>query len=369
MIINRYKGVNAMKTQRVDKVIAKMKAEGINKAVISDPVSIFYLTGFMLHPGERLYALVLDENGNHKLFHNALFPITEDLGLEKVVFSDTDDSVGILGDTLAGATTIGVDKILPARFLLPLINRFTDTKFVDVSLIVDSIRMIKDEEEKELMRKASKLNDIACQKVIDAISPEKSELDVVKDLLAIHEELGVDGVSFDPIIGYGANGANPHGEPGKRYLKPGDAIIIDMGGVKDNYCSDMTRTVFYKEPSPKAREVFEIVLEAQKRGVAAVKPGARFCDIDNACRDYITEKGYGEYFTHRTGHNIGLECHEYGDVSAINEAVLEPGMIFSIEPGIYLPGEFGVRIEDLVLVTEDGCENLNSLNKELVIVE
>ena len=141
-----------------------------------------------------------------------------------------------------------------------------------------------------------------------------------------------------------------------------------MGGIKDNYCSDMTRTVFWKQPSPKAREVFETVLEAQKRACALVKPGVRFCDIDAACRDYITEKGYGEFFTHRTGHHIGLECHEYGDISSINETKCEPGMIFSIEPGIYLPGELGVRIEDLVLVTEDGCEILNKLNKELVVI-
>ena len=247
-------------------------------------------------------------------------------------------------------------------------NHLPENKFVDVSQIIDRVRMIKDDEEKELMRRASLLNDKACQRVINSISEGKSEKDVAKDLLAIHEELKVDGLSFDPIIAYGANGANPHGTVGNRYVKPGDAIIIDMGGIKDNYCSDMTRTVFWKQPSEKAREVFEIVLEAQKRGVAAVKPGVRFCDIDAACRDYITEKGYGEFFTHRTGHHIGLECHEYGDISSINETKCEPGMIFSIEPGIYLPGEFGVRIEDLVLVTEDGCEVLNKLNKELVII-
>jgi len=330
-----------VKLSRTNKILEKMKQQGINQALISDPYSIFYLTEYLEHPGERFFAVLLDENGDHKLFINALFPLENDLGLEKVVYSDT---------------------------VLPLMNHLPENKFVDVSQIVDRVRMIKDEEEKELMRRASILNDAACQRVINSISEGKSEKDVAKDLLDIHEDLGVDGLSFDPIIAYGANGANPHGTVGDRYVKPGDAIIIDMGGIKDNYCSDMTRTVFWKQPSEKAREVFEIVLEAQKRGVAAVKPGVRFCDIDAACRDYITEKGYGEFFTHRTGHHIGLECHEYGDISSINETKCEPGMIFSIEPGIYLPGEFGVRIEDLVLVTEDGCEVLNKLNKELVII-
>lgn len=359
-----------MREQRVENILAAMKEQGIEQAIISDPVSIFYLTDFMLHPGERLFALLLSTDRKHKLFVNALFPIEQDLGVEKVIFSDTDDSVAIVASYLHKNATIGIDKVYPARFLLPLINKhLPENKFTDVSIIVDNIRMIKDAEEIQLMREASKLNDKACEMVISKISGEKSELDIVKDLLAIHEELGVEGVSFDPIIGYGANGANPHGEPGDRYLKEGDAIIIDMGGVKNNYCSDMTRTVFWKEPSEKAKEVFEIVLEAQKRAVSIVKPGIRFCDVDAACRDYITEKGYGEYFTHRTGHNIGLECHEYGDVSSVNENVLKPGMIFSIEPGIYLPGEFGVRIEDLILVTEDGYENLNKLNKELVVVK
>ena len=130
----------------------------------------------------------------------------------------------------------------------------------------------------------------------------------------------------------------------------------------------MTRTVFLKEASDKAKEVFEIVLEANKRAINTVKPGVRFCDIDAAARDYIASKGYGEYFTHRTGHSIGIDVHDYGDVSAINKDVVEPGMIFSIEPGIYLPGEIGVRIEDLVLVTEDGCEVLNKADKEICIL-
>ena len=357
-----------MKLSRTNKILEKMKQQGINQALISDSYSIFYLTEYLEHPGERFFAVLLDENGDHKLFINALFPLKKDLGLEKVVYSDTDNPIELLAKTIPNGSVIGIDKVLPARFLLPLMNHLPKNKFVDVSQIVDRVRMIKDDEEKELMRRASILNDAACQRVINSISEEKSEKDVAKDLLAIHEELKIDGLSFDPIIAYGANGANPHGTVGDRYVKPGDAIIIDMGGIKDNYCSDMTRTVFWKQPSEKAREVFEIVLEAQKRGVAAVKPGLRFCDIDAACRDYITEKGYGEFFIHRTGHHIGLECHEYGDISSINETKCEPGMIFSIEPGIYLPGEFGVRIEDLVLVTEDGCEVLNKLNKELVII-
>lgn len=151
-------------------------------------------------------------------------------------------------------------------------------------------------------------------------------------------------------------------------VKAGDSIILDIGGTKNGYCSDMTRTFFYQSVSDKSRDVYETVLEANKRAIAAVKPGVPFSQIDAAARDYITEKGYGEFFTHRTGHFIGIECHEAGDVSAANHQLVEPGMIFSIEPGIYLAGEVGVRIEDLVVATTTGCELLNHYPKELTII-
>ena len=139
--------------------------------------------------------------------------------------------------------------------------------------------------------------------------------------------------------------------------------------MKDHYASDMTRTVFLGTVSERQREIYEIVLEANLRGIAAAKPGNRMCDVDRACREYIEEKGYGKYFTHRTGHSIGLEDHEAGDVSSVNETVIQPGQCFSVEPGIYLPEEhIGVRIEDLVLITETGCEVLNSFPKDLMVI-
>ena len=192
-----------MKLSRTNKILEKMKQKGINQALISDPYSIFYLTEYLEHPGERFFAVLLDENG--------LFPLEQDLGLEKIVYSDTDNPIELLAKYIPNGSVIGIDKVLPARFLLPLMNHLPENEFVDVSQIVDRVRMIKDEEEKELMRRASLLNDEACQRVINSISEGKSEKDVAKDLLAIHEELKVDGLSFDPIIAYGANGANPHG--------------------------------------------------------------------------------------------------------------------------------------------------------------
>lgn len=357
-----------MKTQRLNAVLDQMKKNSIDQMLISDPYAIFYLTGKMIHPGERLLALYINVNGNNKMFINELFPVTEDLGVEMVWFNDTQNSVEIVSNGIDKNGTIGVDKNWPAKFLLALMDLCPGCKFVNSSYIVDTLRSSKDEEEKDLMRKASALNDEAMKRLKDTINADLTEKQLANKLSGIYEDLGADGFSFSPIIGFGPTGADPHGTPGDRKIKAGDAIILDIGCVKDNYCSDMTRTVFYKEAPEKAKEVFEIVLEANKRAIALVKPGVRFCDIDAAARDYITEKGYGKYFTHRTGHSIGLECHDMGDVSSVNTDCVQEGMIFSVEPGIYLPGEFGVRIEDLVLVTKDGHENLNKHDKELVIV-
>ncbi len=152
-------------------------------------------------------------------------------------------------------------------------------------------------------------------------------------------------------------------------LIPAGTGMNDIGGFKDNYASDMTRTVFIGEVSDRAKEIYDIVVEANRRGIEAAKPGNRMCDVDLAARNYIEEKGFGEYFTHRTGHSIGLEDHEFGDVSSVNTDIIKVGQCFSVEPGIYLPDEnIGVRIEDLVIITEDGCEVLNDFTKDLIVV-
>ena len=357
-----------MKLNRLESILEKMKAENLEQMIISDPASIFYLTGKWIHPGERMLALYISTRGEHKLFVNKLFPITEDLGVEIVWFDDTNNAVEILSEAILKDKALGVDKNWPARFLIGLMELKAGSSYVNGSLIVDRVRMIKDEAEKDFMREASRLNDLAMEKLKNEVTKGHSEKELMQVLQGIYKELGTDGFSFEPILGFGANAANPHHSKTDKLAEIGDSIILDIGCAKNSYCSDMTRTVFLKEASNKAKEVFEIVLEANKRAINTVKPGVRFCDIDAAARDYIASKGYGEYFTHRTGHSIGIDVHDYGDVSAINTDKVEPGMIFSIEPGIYLPGEIGVRIEDLVLVTEDGCEVLNKADKELCIL-
>jgi Xaa-Pro dipeptidase len=357
-----------LKQERLKHVTDYMMEKGLAQLLISDPASIFYLTGKWILPGERLLVLHLNLKGEKKLFLNELFPIHEDLGVDLVFFNDTDDCIRILADSLEDKGDIGVDKNWPARFLLRLMDIMPNSKFVNGSDALDRARMIKDPDECDLMREASLLNDAAMNQIIETFDPNDTELDISRKLNDIYVSSGADGLSFTPIIAFGANAAMPHHDTGKAHVKPGDSIILDIGCGKDSYCSDMTRTVFYHSVSDKACEVYEIVRQANQAAIDMVKPGVRFCDVDAAARGVIEAAGYGPYFTHRTGHSIGIEVHDLGDVSSQNIELLQPGMIFSIEPGIYLEGEFGVRIEDLVLVTEDGCEVLNNHPKVLTIV-
>lgn len=359
-----------MDQMKLQRIIISMKENNVPQLIVADPASICYLTGRMLNCGERMLALYLDVEGNHKFFIGKLFPQSTPIeGAEIVYFDDTDDYVGMLADVMRENTVVGIDKVWPAKFLLSLMNKLNATKFIDGSFIIDNIRQIKDEKEQELMRIASKINDTAMEKLMPLVKEGYTELEMADKLFEMYAEMDAPEFSFDPIIGYGVNAADPHHESDNSKGKIGDSVVLDIGCVKDGYCSDMTRTVFIGEVSEKGKEVYEIVKEANLRGIAACKPGNRFCDVDNACRDYITEKGYGEYFTHRTGHSIGMECHEFGDVSSVNENILKPGMIFSVEPSIYLPGDIGVRIEDLVLITEDGCEVLNNVTKDLIVIK
>lgn len=358
-----------MKKQRLEKVLNEMKSSNISQLIISDPSAIFYLTGKFIFSGERMTVLYVNTDGKNILFINELFPISEEITDKKVWINDNDDSIDILSKYIEDGNTIGVDKNWPSHFLLRLMNLKKKNTFVNGSLILDKVRSCKDEEEKQHMRESSKLNDNAIRKIINKISENKTEEKLAYELIEIYKELGSNKVSFPPIISYGGNGADPHHEPDGSKLKVGDSIVIDIGCRKDGYCSDMTRTVFYKSVSSSAEEIYNIVLEANKRAISTVKEGVRFCDIDRAAREYIEEKGYGKYFTHRTGHSIGIDDHEVGDVSSSNTNTVKEGMIFSIEPGIYISGKIGVRIEDLVLVTKNGCEVLNNYSKELTVVE
>ena len=357
-----------MKQNRVDAVLQNLEQMGLSQMLITDPLAIFYLTGRMIQPLERFYGLYLNRWGGHKIFINLLETVPEDLGVEKVRFSDTDPVLDLVAAAVDSREPLGVDKNLPARFLLPLIERGAAGGFVNASLAIDRARAVKDEQERALMRRASQLNDMALEQLRPWITAGVSELELAERLTKLYRELGADGTSFDPLVAFGANAASGHHWPDDTRLQPGDVVLIDAGCIYKGYCSDMTRTYVYQRATDRQRQVYEVVRRANEAAEQAVRPGVPLRELDQIARDIITEAGFGPQFTHRLGHFIGLEDHEFGDVSASAADAAAPGNVFSIEPGVYLAGELGVRIEDLVLVTETGCEILNALPKELEII-
>ena len=354
---------------RMHNVCCRMEKAGLTQLLITDPWSIYYLTGKMFQPGERFLGLLLKESGDHKLFINPLFPAPEELGAEKVWFSDTDPCMALVAGYVDPKEVLGIDKMMPARFLLELMERKAAGGYRNGSFCVDDTRGCKEPAEQEKMLRASLLNDQAMALFRALVRPGLTEAEAAKRVREIYRELGAEGVSFTPIVSFGANAADPHHEPDDTVLKEGDCVLFDVGCRLEGYCSDMTRTFFYRTVSPEQRQVYETVLRANLAAEAMMGPGVRGWYRDAADREAVDRAGYGPYFTHRLGHSIGLEVHEPGDVSAVNTDTAQPGRIFSCEPGIYLPGQFGVRIEDLCLITPEGVTVLNRYPKELDIID
>ncbi len=357
-----------MNQNRIDRIMHELEQTGVSQMLIVDPMSIYYLTDVRNYPGERFYALLLRKDKTPVYFLNNLFTIPQDVGAEKVWYSDTDPVMEIVAPYIDHSTPLGVDKDLKARFLLPLMELKAAPAFVNTSLAVDTVRGIKDTEEQEKMREASRINDLAMAELKKLVHEGVTESEIADQLLEIYLSLGAEGFSFGPLVAFGANAADPHHGPDDTVLKEGDVVLFDVGCIKNGYCSDMTRSFYYKSITEEHRVIYEAVRKANEEAIAKIKPGVPLKELDLAARDLITEKGYGPNFNHRLGHFIGLSEHEFGDVSSVNETLAVPGMIFSIEPGIYVTGDTGVRIEDLVLVTEDGCEVLNHFPKELEIL-
>lgn len=357
-----------MRQNRVDAVLKNLEAMGLDQALITDPLSVFYLTGRMIYPLERFYALYLNKNGSHRIFINQLETVPEDLGVEKVRFTDTDPYMDMVIKTIDSEKPLGVDKNMAARFLLPLLDKKAAAGFVNASLALDKARAIKDSQEQQLMRKASQINDKAVGELRNYIKGGVTEKELAEQLKKLYRQFGADGLSFDPLVAFGSNAASGHHWPDDTKLKPGDCVLVDAGCTYQGYCSDMTRTWFYQSVTPHQQEIYELVLSANEQAEQAVRPGIVLSELDNIARGIISEAGFGSNFTHRLGHFIGLEDHDFGDVSATAFDVAIAGNIFSIEPGVYLDGDMGVRIEDLILVTEDGYEKLNHLSKELEII-
>ncbi len=360
-----------MDQQRLARVQNNLSELGLSQMLLVDPLSIWWLCGYYTEPYERFLGLYVPAAGAGQpvLFCNRLFPDASACCDDVRIFDDTENPVALLAQVVDPTATLGVDKDLSARWLVPLMEAGAAAGVKLASGAVDDARSIKDAREQELMRQASATNDRAMEWLVAQLRPGVTELQIAEGLLGEYRRLGAQDHSFNPIVSFGAHGADPHHEPDNTPFAVGDVVLFDVGCKQDWYCSDMTRTFFTAQPTDHQRRVYEAVRRANEAAEKLVAPGVEFAEIDLAARRVIEDAGWGPAFNHRLGHQIGLVDHEPGDVSSVHHEPVRPGQCFSIEPGIYLPDDIGVRIEDLVIVGETGCEVLNSYPKELTVLK
>jgi len=333
-----------------------------------------YLTGYQpTATTERLTLLVIAPGQDPVL----VVPTLEAPDAEKAAgaaaltlrdWTDGKDPYAVTAPLLDIDGRFGVSDNAWAMHLLGLQQALPGTSYVSLTEALPMLRAVKDRHELARIAAAGAAADQAYREILKVRFAGRKETDVAADLAALLLRFGHSQVDFT-VVGSGPNGANPHHEAGERTIEHGDMVVLDFGGLKHGYGSDTTRTVHVGEPTPEERRVHDVVREAQQAGFEAVRPGVACQDVDRAARAVITEAGYGEYFIHRTGHGIGVTTHEPPYMIEGEEQPLVPGMCFSVEPGIYLPGRFGVRIEDIVTVTEDGGRRLNNTTREMVIVD
>ena len=267
-----------------------------------------------------------------------------------------------------GIETIGFEEAYLTVAELNLFTEKMEAKFVPAQNSINAFRATKEPWELDRMVKAQEITDKAFAEVCTRIREGMTEKELAAELIYCLYKNGAEGLSFDPIVVSGPNTSMPHGVPGDRKLQKGDFITMDFGVLYQGYCSDMTRTVALGYATEEMKEVYNIVLKAQLAGIAASKAGVSGKAVDDAARDVITEAGYGPYFGHGYGHSLGLEIHEAPNCNARNEQPMPVGAVCSAEPGIYLPGRFGVRIEDVVIFEADGCRDITNSPKDLLIL-
>jgi Xaa-Pro aminopeptidase len=357
--------------QRSRRAQAEMAAQGIDWLLITHSTDLKYMVGFAKRQSERLALFMLPREGPARMVVPSFeIPVFQAYAgsFELVGWQETENPVDKVREIVgAGSSVIAVNDHLHSIFLLRIQAALTQSTFVPGERILGKLRMHKTADEIASLRRAAEGADRSLAALFDQPLLKMTELDVIRFLHAQllqndHEEVGTG------IVGAGPHSASPHHKTSDHPLQLGEAVVVDFGGGAGGYRSDMTRTFHLGEPSRRFRQVYEIVRQAQQLAFEAVRPGVTAESIDRVARDHITQAGYGEYFLHRTGHGIGLDSHEPPYLVSGDDTVLQEGMTFSVEPGIYIAGEFGVRIEDIVAVTAQGAERLNQSPRELKIV-
>ncbi|GGX51538.1 aminopeptidase P family protein [Streptomyces fructofermentans] len=358
---------------RMERAARAAADAGLAGVLVAPGPDLVWLTGYAPTAiTERLTLLVLAAGQDPVL----VVPTLEAPDAEKAAgapaltlrdWTDGKDPYAATAPLLDAAGRFGVSDNAWAMHLLGLQGRLPGTSYVSLTEALPMLRAVKDAAELERLAAAGAAADDTYEKILDVPFAGRRESDVAGDLADLLRQFGHSQVDFT-VVGSGPNGANPHHEAGERVIEHGDMVVLDFGGLKHGYGSDTSRTVHVGEPDAEEQRVHDVVREAQEAAFLAVRPGIACQDVDRVARAHITEAGYGDRFIHRTGHGIGVTTHEPPYMVEGEERPLVPGMCFSVEPGVYLPGRFGVRIEDIVTVTEDGGRRFNNTRRELAVV-
>lgn len=354
-----------MTTDRLTTTQAALRHAGLDALLVGPSADLRYLVGYDAHAMERLTLLVLPAEGEPRLVVPELeVAAAEASGAASrarlATWSETEDPIALVAALLAeagAAGSIALGDLLYSMFTLRLQAALPGSRWSSGGEVLRRLRAIKDPAELDALRAVGAAIDAVHARVPDLLRVGRTEREIGRDIAELILE-DHDEVAF-VIVGSGPNGASPHHALGERVLQEGDAVVVDIGGFRRGYCSDSTRNYVLGTPPDGYLELHTLLEEAQQAAVDAVAPGVEAAAIDDAARQVLTEAGYGDRFIHRTGHGIGLEVHEHPYIVGTNHEPVESGMAFSIEPGLYLPGRYGMRIEDIVLVTDDGAERVN----------
>jgi Xaa-Pro aminopeptidase len=346
-----------------------MERHGVDALAISVGRDLPYLIGYEAMPLERLTMAVFTHDATPLLVVPQLeAPRVDTRGgvFDVIAWSETEDPVAIVAQRLGDAANVAVGSETWAGFVFRL-QQATAGRLTDAAPVMRELRMVKDADELAMLRAAGAAVDRVVARFHTLTFAGRRESDVAREVAEMTVEEGHQIATFN-IVAAGPNAASPHHEPGDRVIGPGDTVVIDFGGRWHGYASDTTRTLSIGAPSAEVAAAHAVLLEAQQLGVASVRPGVPASHIDRVTREMIDAAGYGGYFIHRTGHGIGLDGHEHPYVVEGDDTILEPGMAFSVEPGIYVAGKWGMRIEDIVAVTADGVESFNQSDRSLAVV-
>ncbi|WP_159925393.1 MULTISPECIES: Xaa-Pro peptidase family protein [Nocardia] len=359
---------------RLERAVELMRAAHLDALLITPGPDLRYLIGSAAESFERLTCLVIPADGAPA---SVVIPKLElasleasaagELGLQVLDWVDGTDPYALVKSTLHVGSRVAVADVMPALHLLPLAESFTGLP-VSATPVLRELRMIKDPAEVDALRRAGAAIDRVHARMGEFLQVGRTEAEVGRDIAAAIVAEGHTEAAF-VIVGSGPHGADPHHAVSERRIEAGDVVVVDIGGpVEPGYYSDCTRTYVLGEPDPQVAARYAELESAQAAAVAAVRPGVTAAAVDAAARNPLTEAGLGSAFVHRTGHGIGLSVHEEPYIVAGNDVVLRPGMAFSVEPGIYFRGEWGARIEDIVVVTEDGGESVNKRPHGLTVL-